>query len=61
MKFLNADIICVKCPSFQTLHKTAALEEVLMSPVDSNGNTIAHIAAEGNHVSVFKVYIIIHY
>ena len=26
-----------------------------MKPIDSNGNTIAHIAAEGNHVSVFKV------
>ncbi|CAI8015846.1 Transient receptor potential cation channel subfamily A member 1 homolog [Geodia barretti] len=39
---------------FETLHRTHELEEVLKKPIDSNGNTIAHVAAEGNHVSVFK-------
>ena len=26
-----------------------------MFPIDSNGNTIAHLAAEGGHISIFKV------
>ena len=47
---LNVMFVC-----FQSLHRTPELEKVLMDPIDSNGNTIAHIAAEGNHVSVFKV------
>ena len=48
----NLDVMFV---CFQTLHRTHELEEVLKKPIDSNGNTIAHVAAEGNHVSVFKV------
>ena len=27
-----------------------------MSSLDNDGNTIAHLAAEDGHVSVFKVY-----
>ena len=40
------------------MHNTGELETILKSPVDndSNGNTIAHLAAEGGHASVFKVY-----
>ena len=40
----------------QALHRTAELEVVLMSSLDNDGNTIAHLAAEDGHVSVFKVY-----
>ena len=34
---------------------TEQLESVLMSPRDNDDNTITHLAAEGGHVSVFKV------
>ena len=39
----------------QDMHETQELEEILMSPLDNDGNTVAHLAAEGGHVSVFKV------
>ena len=28
----------------------------LLTPIDNHGNTIAHIAAAGGHVSIFKVH-----
>ena len=40
------------------MHNTAELEDMLKSPLDENDsdqNTIAHLAAEGGHVAVFKV------
>ena len=39
----------------QVLHTIEDLEDVLLDRIDNNGNTIAHIAAEGGHVSIFKV------
>ena len=41
----------------QVLHTIEDLEDVLLDRIDNNGNTIAHIAAEGGHVSIFKVEI----
>ena len=38
------------------MHATPELEEFLLSRAFSNGNTITHFAAEGNLVSVFKVW-----
>ena len=39
------------------MHDTGELEDILKSPLenDRNENTIAHLAAEGGHVTVFKV------
>ena len=39
------------------MHDTGKLEDILESPLenDRNKNTIAHLAAEGGHVTVFKV------
>ena len=39
----------------QALHRTIELEESLMFPLDNDGNTIAHLAAEDGHVPIFKV------
>ena len=39
----------------QALHTNRDLESDLLTPIDNDGNTIAHIAAEGGHVSIFKV------
>ena len=38
------------------MHASRELEDLLMSPLDNDGNTIAHLAAEGGHVAVFKVH-----
>ena len=37
------------------MHGTGELENLLMSPLDNDDNTIAHLAALGGHVAVFKV------
>ena len=39
------------------MHASRELEYLLMSPLDNDGNTIAHLAAEGGHGAVFKVRI----
>ena len=40
------------------MHATKDGEMKLLTPVDSNGNTIAHLAVERGQVSVFKVMIV---
>ena len=37
------------------MHGTGELENLLMSPLDNDDNTIAHLAALGGHVAIFKV------
>ena len=37
------------------MHQTKELEEFLISPLDNDENTIAHLAAKGGHISIFKV------
>lgn len=37
------------------MHKTKELERRLLLPLDTNGDTIAHLAAEGGHTDIFKV------
>ena len=38
----------------QAMHATKEGEERLLAPVDSNGNTIAHLAVERGQVSVYS-------
>ena len=40
------------------MHQTKELEKFLISPLDNDDNTIAHLAAEGGNISVFKVSIV---
>ena len=42
----------------QAMHATEKGEQMLLAPVDNNGNTIAHLAVERGQVSVFKVMIV---
>ena len=44
--------------SLQAMHATKDGEMKLLTPVDSNSNTIAHLAVERGQVSVFKVMIV---
>ena len=39
----------------QAMHEREELYNILMTPLDDDDNTITHWAAEGGHVSIFKV------